>query len=352
MPTKQSNIQWLDTLRALATVGVIIIHVSSPLVNMTYDDNMVYWWIGNLVDSSVRFAVPVFLMLSGATLLGKEYKLSEFYQRRFARVLLPFLFWLLVYCVYRWAMLKTWQQPQEPLSILSWAGKLFLKEGVSKHFWYIYMILFIYLFVPFLGKGLRKLSLPIISSLLLLWIVLCFAFKSVPLNMYNWANGYGSKFGGYFLYTGYLILGYYLSKLPSSTSKFRFGAGAIFTGSILVSAISTYIFSQHAGHLDLTMYGYLSVNTIIQSSALFVWIKDLTIKDTPTSIIHSQISNYSYGIYLVHIIIIGILFRNGIYWSFTHPLLSLPLLTIGVLVCSFLIIFVLRKIPFGKYISG
>lgn len=352
MPTKQTNIQWLDTLRALATIGVIIIHISSPLVNMAYDGNMAYWWIGNVIDSSVRFAVPVFLMLSGATLLGKEYKLGEFYKRRFTRVLLPFLFWLLVYWVYRWAMLKTWQQPQEPLAILSWAGKLFLKEGVSKHFWYVYMILFIYLLVPLLGRGLRKLSLSVLSNLLLLWVILTFVFKSVPLNMYNWSTDYGNKFGGYLLYSGYLVLGYYLSKLAATTPKIRLWTGVIFAMSVAVSSISTYLFSQQAGHLDLSMYGYLSVNTIIQSIALFVWIKDLTIKDEHTNIIISQASNYSYGIYLVHIIIIGILFRNGIYWSFAHPLLSLPLLTIGVLVCSFAIIFVLRKIPFGKYISG
>jgi hypothetical protein len=50
--------------------------------------------------------------------------------------------------------------------------------------------------------------------------------------------------------------------------------------------------------------------------------------------------------------IIGILFQHGIYWKFAHPLVSLPLLTFIVLISSFGIIFVLRKIPGGKYISG
>jgi surface polysaccharide O-acyltransferase-like enzyme len=352
MPVKPTNIQWLDILRALATLGVIIIHISSPLVNMAYDKNMPYWWIGNIVDSAVRFAVPVFLMLSGATLLGKEYNLGEFYKRRFTRVLLPFIFWMVAYWVYRWMTLKAWQQPHEPLAILSWAGNLFMKEGISKHFWYVYMIVFIYLFVPFLGKGLRKLNLPTISNILLLWVILTFAVKSVPLNMYSWSGDYGSKFLGYFLYTGYLVLGYYLSKLPVSSREIRFAAAAIFILSVFVSAVATYVFSQKAHRLDLSMYGYLSVNTIIQSIALFVWIKDLSIKNKYISLIQSGISSYSYGIYLVHIIIIGILFQNGIYWKVAHPLFSIPLLVIMVLVCSFGIIFVLRKIPGGKYISG
>jgi len=352
MPAKSTNIQWLDTLRALATLGVIIIHVSSPLVNMAYGKNMPYWWVGNVVDSAVRFAVPVFLMLSGATLLVKEYKLGEFYKRRFARVLIPFLFWMVVYWVYRWAMLKAWQQPHEPLAILTWAVKLFLKEGISKHFWYVYMIVFIYLFVPFLGKGLRKLNLSALSNILLLWVVLTFAFKSVPLNMYGWSEGFGSKLLGYFLYIGYLVLGYYLAQIPVSSQKIRFPVVVIYLLTVIVSAVTTYFFSQEARKIDLSMYSYLSINTIIQSIAFFMSIKGITVKNRYLSFVQSTISSYSYGIYLVHIMIIGILFQNGIYWNLTNPLFSLPLLAIGVLVCSFMIIFVLRKIPGGKYISG
>ena len=122
--------------------------------------------------------------------------------------------------------------------------------------------------------------------------------------------------------------------------------------SVAISAITTYFFSQKAHRLDLSMYGYLSVNTIIQSIALFMWIKDLSIRDNYISLIQSNISSYSYGIYLVHIMIIGILFQNGIYWNIAHPLFSIPLLVIMVLTCSFGIIFVLRKVPGGKYIAG
>ena len=101
MNSNISKIEWLDTLRTLATLGVIIIHISSPLVNMEYNKNMSFWWIGNVVDSAVRYAVPLFLMLSGATLLDKEFQLWDFYKRRFSRVLVPFLFWIIAYSIYR-----------------------------------------------------------------------------------------------------------------------------------------------------------------------------------------------------------------------------------------------------------
>lgn len=347
-----SKKQWLDSLRAMAMLGVIVIHVSSPLVNMTFGRNMSFWWIGNITDSAVRFAVPLFLMLSGATLLGKEYKLVDFYKRRFTRVLIPFLFWIIVYWVYRWFMLEPKLQPHGLSDILQWASGLFLKEGISKHFWYVYMIVIIYLFIPFLGNGLRKLSNPAILVIILGWVILTFVCKSTPLNMYNWSGDYVSKFSGYFLYTGYLVLGYYLSRLSVITTKIRFTFIAVFILTILISSGSTYIFSRSAHRLDLSMYSYLTTNTIIQSCAIFLFIKDSSVNNKYFSLFQHTISDYSYGIYLVHIMVIGIFFRYGIFWTMAHPLISIPMVACMTLITSFGIIYLLRKIPFGKYISG
>jgi len=352
MDSNSINKQWLDTLRAFAMLGVIIIHVSSPLVKMAYGKNMPYWWIGNITDSAVRYAVPLFLMLSGATLLVKDYKLSEYYKRRFLRVLVPFLFWMLAYWVYRWCTLSPNHQPHELHSIMQWAVNLFLNEGISKHFWYIYMIVFLYLFVPFMGKGLRMVSSNRILYLLVCWIILTFALKSVPLNLYSWSGGYASRLLGYFLYSGYLVLGYYLGTLTYNSKWLRHLAFAVFVLSIGAASVVTYYLSHIAHRLDLSMYGYLSVNTIIQSAAIFLWFKDMEIKNKYLAWIMSTVSNYSYGIYLVHIMVIGIFFNNGIFWTMAHPLVSLPMVTLLTLVTSFIIIYIIRKIPFGNYISG
>ena len=352
MVFKTKNIQWLDSLRALAMLGVILIHISTPVVKIIYGKNMEYWWIGNIIDSTVRFSVPLFLMLSGATMLGKEYKLNEFYKRRFNRVLVPFLFWLVVYLIYRWMVLIPKIQPHGFHTTIQWAINLFLKEGVSKHFWYVYMILFIYLFVPFIGKGVRRLKDSFLISLLMGWLILSLIFKSIPLNLYDWSGDYTSKFFGYFLYTGYLVLGYYLSKLQVITLKKRIYSSVIFILSIITSAVFTYMLSRKAHQPDLSIYGYLTINTVIQSISVFLMVKDSTIKNRLVSKVQYSVSNYSYGIYLVHILILGIFFNNEIFWTMAYPLISLPLITLMTLLTSYLIIYILRKIPFGKYISG
>jgi surface polysaccharide O-acyltransferase-like enzyme len=352
MDSNNKSIQWLDSLRTLAMLGVIVIHVSTPTVKMIYGKNMEYWWIGNVLDSAVRFAVPLFLMLSGATLLGKDYKLGDYYRKRFSRVLVPFLFWLAVYWVYRWMVLLPKVQPHGVQAVVQWGVNLFLKEGVSKHFWYIYMILFIYIFVPFLGRGLRRLSGKVIGFILLGWVILAVASKSLHLNLYSWSGDYGSKAFAYFLHSGYLVLGYYLGRFTVVSGRIRVLAAVVFVLSVLVSAGLTCLFSREGHGLDLSMYGYLNLNTIVQAVAIFLWVKDTGIKNKQVAGVQRTISNYSYGIYLAHVLILGVFFNNGIFWTMAHPLISLPLVTLMTLVASFVVIYILRKIPLGKYISG
>jgi surface polysaccharide O-acyltransferase-like enzyme len=351
MSDKPNHTEWLNTLRAIATLGVIIIHVSSPLVNMAYGKNMGYWWIGNVVDSSVRFAVPLFLMLTGTTLLGKEYNLSLFYKKRIVRVLFPFLFWMLVYFVFRWTQLAPNNQPVAPFSVVNWGFHLFLKEGVSKHFWYIYMILFIYLFVPLMGKGLRRLSSLQVLYLLLGWVLVVLLLRGIPLNLYGWSKDYGSKIVGYLLHAGYLVLGFYLSRFGVSSVKVRWGAMLLFCLTIIISSFFAFYFSHLSHKVDLTVYSYLNLNTIFQSIAVYILFKDYHTRNRYWITFRNLISSYSFGIYLVHILVIGLFFKFGIFWTMCHPLISLPLVTGMTLLTSIGVIWTLCKLPFGRYFA-
>ncbi|MBP1664160.1 MAG: acyltransferase 3 [Bacteroidetes bacterium] len=352
MTKRENNIEWLDSLRALAIIGVLFIHISSPVVKMSFGGNMLYWWIGNIVNSTIRFAVPVFLMISGVTMLNREYKLGEFYKKRITRVLIPLLFWMVVYWIFRWFTLSPSIQPHDFRSIISWGVNLFLTEGISKHFWYVYMILFIYLAVPFLGMFVRKLSSWSLLFLLAAWVLLCGVSSDFSLNMYGWSGDYLSKFFGYFLYSGYLVLGYYIGKYTIVSRNIRLTALLVFIGTIAVSTFFAFYASTKAGRLDTTVYGYLNLNTIIQSGAIFLSLKNTNIRNSIVLRMQKTVSDYSFGIYLVHILVIGIFFQNGIFWTMAHPLVSLPVLVVLTLLTSMSVIFILRKIPLGKYISG
>lgn len=70
---------YFDCLRVLATLGVIIIHVTSfnwGKVSVSSFD----WQVLNFYNGIVRFAVPCFVMISGALFLERDvdYKKNTF----------------------------------------------------------------------------------------------------------------------------------------------------------------------------------------------------------------------------------------------------------------------------------
>jgi len=254
--------------------------------------------------------------------------------------------------VYRWAMLKTWQQPHDLQSTFTWGVKLFLKEGISKHFWYVYMILFFYLLFPFISRGVRSLKDKEVLWLIIGWALLSFSSRKLPVNFYSWTDHYPARLLGYFQYSGYLVLGYYLNKYSITNKSQRVVAASLFVISVAIASVSTWFFSKQSHQLDLGMYGNVTFNTMLQVIALFLLVKDTTIKNPVLLWIQRLISNYSYGVYLSHIMVIGIFFQYDIFWTMGHPAWTLPVLTLLTLMVSLLIIFVLRKLPYGKYISG
>ncbi|MGH8822038.1 MAG: acyltransferase family protein, partial [Rhodoferax sp.] len=55
------------------------------------------WWAGNVYDSLTRSSVPLFFMVSGATLLPKQEPIRAFFAKRFIRIVPPLLFWSIFY---------------------------------------------------------------------------------------------------------------------------------------------------------------------------------------------------------------------------------------------------------------
>ncbi len=348
---EKQKIQYLDMLRSIAMLGVIVNHVTSPVMKMMYGRNMEYWWIGNAIQSIFRFDIAIFLMLSGATMLGREYNLGEFYKKRFIRVFIPFLFWLVAYWVYRWLILSPKVQPHGFEPIFNWAVELFRKEGVSKHFWYMYMIMVLYFFVPFIGKMIRKLKHSQLPYVILIWLVLTVLFSTKTIKIDNWPYLL-QKAKDYLLYTGFMVLGYFLVNWNFPAKKYRLLSAGVYLFTIVFTAIAVFVASKNAHKLDLRFFGSFSLNTITQAVAFVLLLKDSKISNRILIWLSETIGNYSFGIYLVHVMVISIFFNHGIFWTMAYPLISLPIVIILTLITSFTIIFVMRKIPGGKYISG
>ncbi|WP_241901942.1 acyltransferase, partial [Vibrio breoganii] len=90
------KVVFLSNLRAIAAIAVVLLHSSAKFVTNEYFMNdLQAWWAGNIFDSSTRWCVPIFVMLSGFLLTSgeKEESQYEFYKKRLNKIFIPLIFW-------------------------------------------------------------------------------------------------------------------------------------------------------------------------------------------------------------------------------------------------------------------
>ncbi len=344
---KENNLEWADNLRVLATLSVIIIHVASSPVSLFGKVEPSLWWTANSMDGVLRFCVPVFVMLSGVLLLNKEYELEVFLKKRFARIVWPFLFWSSIYILFAWFFKGIKNQHLDANQILSWILSSFQK-GASYHLWYVYMILGLYLFIPIIGKWVRNAREKEIQYFLSIWfITLCLNYPFIAAYKINLELSYFTGF------LGYLVLGYYCSikTFQSNLSARNTGLALFLIGSI-ITIIGNYWVAVEYGKYVNTFYSYLSPNVFMASVGLLLFIKNSRINNVWVIKIRNFISQYSFGIYLVHVLVLSSLSRFGIHWKFIHPFVGIPFTSLACLLISSAIIYLLHKLPYGKYIAG
>src|SRR5471030_2661030 len=64
------RIHWIDNLRALACMMVIMIHTTTFYVTQGLEVGEYNWLLANVLNSASRVAVPLFFMISGFLFFG------------------------------------------------------------------------------------------------------------------------------------------------------------------------------------------------------------------------------------------------------------------------------------------
>ncbi|WP_256008996.1 acyltransferase [Desertivirga xinjiangensis] len=337
-----SKSTWPDNLRVVATISMVLLHIVAPILPKFNVVGNVLWHSGNMLDSMLRFCVPVFVMLSGALLFQKEYTLGEFMRKRLFRVIIPFLFWSLIYIIYKLTNSRLEFQS---------AGRFIANQlihGASYHLWYIYMIIGLYLFIPVLGPWIRACSMNQLRYFLLIWIITL--FFNLPL-LDNYKPTFQlSYFSGYI---GYLVLGYYLSrrKYVGKDWPVRLPLGLFFAGALLTAA-GTYFITSQGGKFSTILYRYQTPNVMISSVGIFMLISNYKFRFSVSERVRNFLCKHSYGIYLSHVLILTELNKLGVNWSLINPLVGILLTLIACLSISGLIVWLLSRLPYGKYIAG
>lgn len=328
-------------LRVLATIFVVMIHASTGFL-YRIDPEAFDWSYANWINAATRCSVPIFVIISGYLLLHKDENTWLFYKKRIPKLLYPFAFWTLIYLVYYFYRYTNF----ESLSSEK-IGSIILDKilhGANAHLWYLYMIIGLYFAIPFLRKIMLQSTNREIEIFLFFWMLsMCFTSKPLYSVMPKFDLTF---FSGY---VGYLVLGYYLSIQDFKFKNRTWVFALTYILMVVIGAIGTNILNQGANKLNTFFYNYVFVTTAIAAASLFLWVKE-SVKQAKVPNWILIVDKYSFGIYLSHIIPL----------NYLHPLISkhfstawvIPLATISTVIASVLITLIIRKIPYGRYVSG
>ena len=118
--------------------------------------------------------------------------------------------------------------------------------------------------------------------------------------------------------------------------------------SVVAVCILTRFYSNYLGTPSELFYGYLNLFTLLESTAVFLVVKDIKISPKYHEAL-IRLSKLSLGVYVIHPLIISIIYDLwGVHSSSFNPLYFIPVFAIIVFVVSYLLSFVLSKIPFVR----
>lgn len=322
---------YIDALNIAACFGVVALHCTGKVFAF---DSSKEWFFSMFLQALFHFAVPVFFMVTGATLLNyrEKYTTKEFFKKRFHRTVLPFLIWSCIMLVYQIAI-GAMQMPIGPRSFLN----LFLNNEIQYIYWFFYTIIGMYLAMPLLSLLAKKENIKTVKYFLILFFVIRAVF---PLIRY-----FGIQISQFFEvpgiagYFGYVLMGWYLNRavFEKRTRILFYGAGIL---SLFLMFFGTYYFSKNDGATNVFFMDYFSICTMTLSCAVFIFMKHLKYKESNARVLQ-LFSRASLGIYLLQMIPINELYRR-------YPSNSIPFVIaeiIFIYFTCFIIVAVIQKIP-------
>ena len=131
----QPKIYWIDNLRGIACLMVVMIHTTTWYVTNAHSVSPVTWDIANVLNSASRVSVPLFFMISGYLFFGER----SAQPRHFLRIGLCLFFYSAIALLY----IALFTSINVELAL-----KNLLQKPVFYHLWFFFAIAVIYLVSP------------------------------------------------------------------------------------------------------------------------------------------------------------------------------------------------------------
>lgn len=331
----------IEILRFLAIVSVILIHMS---MGHFYDLNLMNqnfpaWVVNNIYYTLSRFCVPAFFII--AAYISYNNKSSSSWSDKIIRIGLPYVVWSAIYYYY-----------QGGTSIVELINKIFTSNP-SFHLWFLPPFLGFVILLPAIKKIFNtENDSKQFKHVFVLLFIFSILTPSVIVLLNYFYGGYDFLYGlGNFGFTlpGLLIFAF---AFPFMHKKIKPAIG-LFTYALLIIAnlLLSISVSEKLATPNEYFYSYATPLVFISSFVLFNSIMSIDfsfVLGWVAGLIY-KIGSCSFGIYLVHWLVYGLLDRYG--FAFHGRAIVDPIInTCIVFIISFLVISFARYIKPLRYL--
>lgn len=379
-------------MRVAACFMVFVVHSTEPFYlggqgSLILDETDAFW--ASFFDTLVRSCVPLFVIASSYLMFPLNCSTGEFFKKRAIRILIPFILWSVVYAF-------ACGEPVENFKNL-----LLNFNYAAGHLWFIYMLLGVYLLMPLLSPWAEKVGKKELLAYLGIWLFtttipiirdlaaggsvsVIYGPSGLPRQALFplWGEASWNTYGVFYYmsgFIGYLLMGLYFRKF----------VGELSWAKTLLIAIPSYLIGHAIAFGGFLRRVYETVGTSLNGSfpaeglvEKAVWWETTWCNDTIGVALMAiawilifkkirssgwfyqnvllPVSKASYGIYLMHLLILVPVcgwFRGwlgsgveGVLGFWTTPVEILGAAIVA-FIATAVVSVVIRKIPFiGKYI--
>lgn len=336
----------MDLLRILSISGVVAIHVFGLRVGADPKGNM-SWWIATVLDIGFIWVVPVFLMISGALLLGSRQLVDEpgrFYKKRALRIGPALIAWNLIYLV----GVRIWLRDE----VLSTGRilQLLYDSSVFTQLYFLWIVVGLYAVAPLIATFLRQggHSRAAVTATVLLGTSLVAYMLPGILAHFNVIRPISLNFLTLWIpYVGYFVSGYALRNVRLKSFSL--------VAAVLVVAAMTAFTIWHYGNKGILPLVDIFINesyfgVLVAAVSLGVFVVGLSLADglkLPRKMAAATValSNASFGVFLVHFVIFELIRLNVAAVSTQHSLWALAVTYVVTLAGSFAVSLIGLRVP-------
>lgn len=343
--SKIKLLDYISLVKIICVYSVVILHTNGSFWAFEAQKANKYWISANAIESIFYFAVPMFVLCIGATLLDftEKYGLIKYWYRRFIKLVLPLISWNIILYFYRVYFLKN--LPNERLTFDKIWDLYFLNK-INSIFGSFRSFLLTYMIIPLLAYVDKTKKIKTYSYC---FITLIITQSLIPylINMFrpnlSWPYIYNP---GYIIYIfpGYIIQNY---KFNIKIKVFIYAFGFI---ALIIHLFGTQILTLRHKKIIQLHKGYFNLPCIVYSCSTFLFIKEYSYYIT--KIINRKyiniIGSLTIGPFFIHLPIMDTInkFCKIDTFSLGYRFFG------GIIICtmSLIITYIMKKIPIINYL--